>query len=68
MVAILGLIGMGGVLLVIAIFYDPIGASPDSGVIELGPVGTRWLLGVLGSTFWIGGAWVMFKTRKSNSR
>jgi hypothetical protein len=60
-----GLFGVGLLLLVIAVFLDPIGSSPDSGVVDLGPTGTRWLLGGLGGAFWVGGAWVQFKNKSS---
>ena len=44
-----GLFGVGGLLLFIAAFVDPVGSSPDTGVIALGPQGTRWFLGGLGA-------------------
>lgn len=63
-----GLLGIGLLLLVIAVFLDPIGASPDSGVFDLGAVGTRWLLGGLGGALLLAGIWVRFKNRPSGSR
>jgi small multidrug resistance pump len=32
-----GLLGIGGLLLIIAMFTDPVGSSPDSGILALGP-------------------------------
>jgi hypothetical protein len=43
-----GSFGIGALLLVIAIYFDPVGTSPDSGVIDLGRSGTKWLIGGLG--------------------
>jgi len=43
-----GLFFVAGLLLVIAIFFDPVGPSPESGLLEPGPLGTRLLLGGLG--------------------
>jgi hypothetical protein len=62
-----GLLGIGLLLLFLAIFGDPIGSSPDSGVVDLGPTGTRWLLGGLGGVLVLGGAWVQFKPKSSRS-
>ncbi|MFO1436219.1 MAG: hypothetical protein U1F34_07705 [Gammaproteobacteria bacterium] len=61
--ATLGLIGIGSLLLIIAIFTDPIGPSPDSGIIDLGQNGTRWLLGVLGGILLLAGAWTVSKRK-----
>jgi hypothetical protein len=63
-----GLSGIGGLLLVIAIFLDPTGASPDSGLVDLGPAGTRWLLGGLGAALFLGSAWGHLKSRGASSR
>jgi hypothetical protein len=60
-IAMWGLLGIGLLLLVIAIFSAPIGASPDSGVVDLGSTGTKWLLGGLGAAFLLSGFWVHFK-------
>lgn len=49
-----GLLAIGTLLLGIALFADPIGPSPDSGVLDLGSTGTRYLLGVLGGVFLAG--------------
>jgi hypothetical protein len=65
--AMWGLLAIGLLCLVIAIFQDPLGSTPDSGEIDLGPTGTRWLLGAFGSAFLIAGAWVHFKKRSSGS-
>ena len=68
LVAAWGLLGVGLLLLFIALFLDPIGSSPDSGVLDLGPRGTRWLLGVLGGAMLLGGAWGQFKQKSSGAR
>ena len=60
-IAIWALIGIGLMLLFIAINIDPIGRSPDSGIIDLGVSGTRWLLGVFGAVFAFGGARTAYK-------
>lgn len=67
-IATWSLIAIGLMLLVIAIFLDPVGSSPDSGIVDLGSVGTRWLLGGLGGVFVLGGAWGFFKKRFPGSR
>ncbi len=54
---------IGVLLLVIAIFTDPVGSSPDSGIIDLGSTGIRWLLGSLGGLILIGGAWKYINER-----
>lgn len=60
----LGVFAVGGLLLFIAIFItDPIGPSPDTGIIDLGPVGVRWLLGCLGGAMWAGGIWVIIRKK-----
>jgi hypothetical protein len=40
-----GVVAVGGVLMLVAALDNPIGADPDTGIVDLGPVGTRWLLG-----------------------
>jgi hypothetical protein len=67
-IAMWGLYGMGLLLLFIAIFLDPIGSSPDSGVVDLGPTGTRWLLGGIGGAFLMGGVWAHFKNKSFGSK
>ena len=62
------LFGIGSLLLVIAVFLDPIGSSPDSGIVDLGPTGTRWFLGILGGAFFLGGAWPIFKNKLRDSK
>ena len=62
------LFGIGVLFLVVAIPLDPIGSSPDSGIIDLGQTGTRWLLGGLGGVLLLGGAWVLFKNKFPGSR
>jgi hypothetical protein len=63
-----GLSGIGGLLLVIAVFLDPTGASPDSGLVDLGPAGTRWLLGGLGGALLLGSAWGQLKSRGASNQ
>jgi predicted phage tail protein len=57
------LFGLAGLLLCIAIFMDPIGSSPDTGMIDLGSSGTKWLLGGLGAAFALGGVWSLLKNK-----
>jgi hypothetical protein len=63
-----GLIEIALLLLVIAVFLDPIGSSPDSGVVDLDPTGTKWFLGGLGALWLLGGAWVNFKNKSSGPK
>lgn len=63
-VATLSLIGIGLLLLSIALFFDPVGKSPDTGVFDLGTVGSKWLLGSLGGLFVLSGAWSFLKYRR----
>jgi hypothetical protein len=58
------LLGIGSLLLLIAIFFDPIGSSPDSGVINLGTTGTKWLLGIFGSASILASAWGFLKKKR----
>jgi hypothetical protein len=62
-VATWGLFGIGLLLLGIAIFLDPIGVAPDSGLFDLGGTGTKWLLGGLGSAFILGGVWTVVQKK-----
>jgi hypothetical protein len=64
----LGLIGVGFILLAIALFFDPIGQSPDSGVLDLGSTGSKWLLGTFGVIFVAGGVWSLIKAKISGSK
>jgi hypothetical protein len=63
-----GLLAIGVLLLVIAIFLDPIGSSPDSGMFYLGPTATRWLLGLLGGAFLLAGLRACFKSGSTRSK
>ena len=63
-----GLFGIGLLLIFIAILADPFGPSPDSGIIDLGVSGTRWLLGILGGAFVLGGTWTYFRRKSSGSK
>jgi len=67
-IAMLGLFGIGILLLVIAIFFDPIGSFPDTGLFDLGTTGTKWLLGALGAFFLVGGLWCFVRTQGPDSR
>lgn len=51
------LLAIGCLLLAIAWMIDPIGASPDTGVFDLGSTGTRWLLAMFGLFFCAAGLW-----------
>jgi hypothetical protein len=62
-VATWGLLGIGLLLLGIAIFLDPIGVAPDSGLFDLGSTGTRWLLGSLGCAFILRGVWTVIQKK-----
>lgn len=58
-----GALGVGALLITIAVFTDPMGASPDTGVIDLGSMGTRWLLGILGGAMVLGGIWLSVREK-----
>ena len=64
-VEIIGLFGIGTLLLTIAVFVDPIGSSPDTGVLDLGVSGTKWLLGAFGFFFIAGGIVALLRARNS---
>ena len=55
--------GLAGLLLFIAIFMDPIGSSPDTGMIDLGSSGSKWLLGGMGAAFALGGVWSLMRNK-----
>jgi nitrate reductase gamma subunit len=57
---------IGALLLFIALFTDPIGTSPDTGIIDLGTVGTRWLLGGIGSVCLLVGIVALIMNRSTN--
>ena len=63
-IAIWMLFGIGALLLAIAFYFDPIGTSPDSGVLDLGSVGTKRLLGCAGGFCILGGVWSLLKKLK----
>jgi predicted phage tail protein len=67
-IAMWGLFGIGLLLIVIAIFTNPVGPSPDSGIVDLGVSGTRWLLGSLGGAFVLGGIWTFFRSKSSGPK
>ena len=62
-VASWSLFGIGSLLLVIAILFDPIGPSPDSGIIDLGTSRTKWLLGIFGSFFLLAAIWSFLRKK-----
>jgi len=64
-VEMLGLFGVGILLICIALLLDPIGSSPDTGVIELRSTGAKQLLGFLGVIFVVCG-FVVFARRSRN--
>lgn len=61
----MGLLGIGILLLTIAVFFDPIGSSPDTGVLDLGSRGTKWLLGAFGVSFIASGIGAIVNARNS---
>ncbi len=50
-----GLLAVGGLLVVIALFGDLVGPDPDSGLLDLGPTATSWLLGLFGAAMALAG-------------
>jgi vacuolar-type H+-ATPase subunit I/STV1 len=56
-------LGIGVLLLCIALFLDPIGNAPDTGVFDLGTRGTKWLLGILGAGFVAAGVGALCKAK-----
>ncbi|HND00326.1 MAG TPA: hypothetical protein PKW90_29640, partial [Myxococcota bacterium] len=48
-------LALGAFFLVLAVVVDPIGASPDSGLLDLGRTGTRGLIGLFGGVLLVGG-------------
>jgi hypothetical protein len=63
-----GAVGVGLILLVIGLFFDPIGSDPDTGMIHLGVTGTKWLLDAFGALFLLTGAWALIKARPGRSK
>jgi hypothetical protein len=57
------LLGIGLLLIGIALFLDPIGSSPRTGLFDLGIVGTKWLLGIFGLIFFVPGIIGLLKKR-----
>jgi hypothetical protein len=57
---------MGCLLLASAVFLDPLGSAPDSGVMDLGQTGTRWLLGALGGAIVASGIWKLHGGKMPN--
>lgn len=64
-IEIAALLGVGALLLCIALFFDPIGSDPDTGVFDLGTRGTKWLLGILGAGFVAAGVGAMHKAKSA---
>ncbi len=48
-------------MIVLALFYDPIGSNPDTGLITLNTVQAKWLLGIMGGLFVAGGIYSAIK-------
>jgi hypothetical protein len=63
-----GALGVGLVVLVVGVFFDPIGSDPDSGLVQLGVTGTRWLLGAFGVFFLVVGGWAFSKRWSAPSK
>jgi hypothetical protein len=63
-VAVIGLLGIGVLLLVIAAFVDPIGSNPDTGALDLGSRGAKWLLGAFGVFFLAAGIGALAKAKR----
>jgi uncharacterized membrane protein HdeD (DUF308 family) len=61
----IALLGIGALLLALAAFVDPMGSSPDTGVIDLGSRGTKWLLGAFGVLFIAAGIRALVKPRRT---
>ena len=59
---------IGALLIFIAIFLDPIGSSPESGIIDLATVGTKRLLGSMGSVCVLIGIVAFIKNRSSDKK
>jgi len=59
---------IGALLIFIAIFLDPIGPSPESGIIDLATVGTKRLLGSIGSVCMLIGIVAFIKNRSSDKK
>lgn len=64
-VEILSLFGMGVLFLAIAVLSDPIGSNPDTGMFDLGSIGTKRLLGAFGIFFIFSGIFTLVKTKQS---
>ncbi len=56
-------IGIALLLLGIAFLLDPIGSDPNSGLFDLGPTGTKWLLGACGAFFLLSGLIGLFRRK-----
>lgn len=61
---VLGLVTLGTFLIMLALLIDPIGASPDTGLIDLGPVGTKVLLILPGLLLLVVGLFRSVKARR----
>ncbi len=63
--AAFGLLGLGALMLAMALTLDPVGHDPDSGVIHLSPVQARQGLGAFGLAFLAAGAWSLRRGARS---
>ena len=59
----IGLVSVGLLMLGLALFFDPIGDDPETGVIELSKTQAKWLLGTFGASFIFGAIVVHFRSR-----
>lgn len=55
-----GLLGIGSLLLIIGLFFDPIGSSPDTGLIDASPQTLKMILGGIGALMFIAGVVALF--------
>lgn len=51
----IGLFFVGGLMIALALLFEPIGSNPDTGLIHLNTVQAKWLLGIMGGLFVLGG-------------
>jgi hypothetical protein len=58
-----GVMGIGVLLILVVQFSNPLGDSPDSGLVDLGPTGTKRLLEGFGLCFVLAGLWLLLRKR-----
>jgi hypothetical protein len=61
-------VGVGLVVLVVGVWFDPIGSDPESGLVQLGVTGTKWLLGAFGGFFLLVGLWAFLRRKPDPSK